>query len=666
MGSARAALDGGVLTLSTGRITRSFRWNGGHLIGTAIADRETGRHWKLTGDAPDVIVPGTHGAPTGPGRFVVRRIADDGISPAHLLAVSDARVGSLDVRRSCTLFPNAPVIRCTVALRGTAPAGWERGARHDSSMIETARASAPAIRFGTDRLALPGRHWRADMVRFLTATDHHDTLVRHDSILLYREDERLHGNILRLKEGRRDGQIFLLKEAPSGADQLGWPGEDFTARIGDVRVSGSGFEAADLSPNRWTEAYAVVVGVAAPGRLALLDAVRAHHETVRRYDPARDAMLMSNTWGDRSRDSRMNEAFLMHEIDAAAALGLSHVQLDDGWQAGLSRNSASRAGRRWENWSDADWRPHPQRFPRGLAPLIERARTRGVRLGLWFNPSQADDYAAWRRDADILIGYWRRHGIANFKIDGVNVSTKAAERNLRAFFDRVEKATGGAAVFNLDVTAGRRPGYFFLNRYGNIFLENRYTDWGNYYPHRTLRNLWMLSAYVPPQWLQIEFLNVARNPDRYAPGDPLAPASVPFGYVFATTAAAQPLAWMEVSGLAERARALAPLVRAYRAIQPDIHRGRIFPIGAEPDGGAWTGFQSILPEGRTGYLILYREPLAPAEGRLATLLAPGRSVQFEPVLGAGARFTAAPDAAGAIAVKLPAPHGFAIYRYRQD
>ena len=56
-------------------------------------------------------------------------------------------------------------------------------------------------------------------------------------------------------------------------------------------------------------------------------------------------------------------------------------------------------------------------------------------------------------------------------------------------------ATGGQAVFNLDVTAGRRWGYHYGNEYGNIFLENRYTDWGNYHPHWTLRNLWMLSRY---------------------------------------------------------------------------------------------------------------------------------------------------------------------------
>ena len=57
-------------------------------------------------------------------------------------------------------------------------------------------------------------------------------------------------------------------------------------------------------------------------------------------------------------------------------------------------------------------------------------------------------------------------------------------------------------------------GYHYFAEYGNIFLENRYTDWGNYYPHHTLRNLWHLSRYVPPERLQIEDTNEQDDPDR--------------------------------------------------------------------------------------------------------------------------------------------------------
>lgn len=617
LGVARATLAGDRLTLTTGRITRDFRWNGGHLVATMIRDEARGSGWALAGDAPDITLPDVTNTPVGPGRFSVRRIKGDAIEPPHLLVVAEARLGTVTLRRSCRLFEHSPAIGCTVQVAGAPPSAFARAEGTARGMIEDDAGGARGSGFVTDRLALPGAHWRADHIRFATATDHADNLVARGSSLLFREDQRVAGNILILRPQDRAGHLFVLKEAPVATDQLGWPGHDFLLRNGDVRVAGSGFSGAEAQ-DASVDAYAVVVGVAGPSESDLRLALRAHMETVRRFDIGRDAMIMSNSWGDRSRDARMSEAFIASEIDAAARLGLTHVQLDDGWQAGLSRNSANRAGERWEDWSAADWRPHPKRFPGGLSPLVERAAARGVRLGLWFNPSQVDDYAAWQRDADILIDYWRRYRIASVKIDGVNVPSKRAEANLTAFFERIRAATAGEMVINMDVTAGRRPGYFSLNRYGNIFLENRYTDWGNYYPHRSLRNLWMLAAWVPPQWLQIEFLNVARNRDRYADDDRLAPGSVGQQASFAATLAAQPLAWMELTGLDPIATgALTDAIARYRRLQAEWQAGRILPIGDEPDGAAWTGFQSIAPGGCGGLLILYREPLAPETGELA-------------------------------------------------
>lgn len=614
-----ARLEGDRLVLTTGRVTREFRWNGGHVAATLLRDEDAKREWRLAGDAPELVLPGVEAERGEGGRLTVARVAEDGIEPEHLLATITTRVGPVSVARVCKLFRRSPAIGCTVTLAGAPAAAFARGQASGTGMIEDDAGGARGDAFVTDRLALPGRHWRADAVRFFTATDHNDTLVERASILLYREDKGAVGNVLFLRETRQPGGVFVVKHAPAASDQLGWSGRDFLMRTGDVRVAGSGFAASDAMAGS-VEAYGVAVGVADADETAMRLALRDHMATVRRYIPARDSMLMSNTWGDRSRDSRMTEAFLLAEIDAAATLGLTHVQLDDGWQAGLSRNSANRSGQRWEDWSAEDWRPHPARFPRGLEPLVARAKARGVRLGLWFNPSQVGDYAAWARDADILIGYWRDHGIASVKIDGVNVPSYAARRNLEAMFERIRRATGGQLVINMDVTAGRRPGYFDTTRYGNIFLENRYTDWANYYPHRSLRNLWMLAAYVPPQGLQLEFLNVARNPAQYAKGDPLAPVAVGQRASFAATWAAQPLAWMELTGLSSRAaEELRDAIGTYREIKDRLHRDAILPVGAEPSGAAWTGFQSVSSDRCSGYLIIYRQPLAVLEGTIKLL-----------------------------------------------
>lgn len=45
-------------------------------------------------------------------------------------------------------------------------------------------------------------------------------------------------------------------------------------------------------------------------------------------------MIMLNTWGDRSQDAKIDEAFCLAELDRAARLGVTLFQLDDGWQSG--------------------------------------------------------------------------------------------------------------------------------------------------------------------------------------------------------------------------------------------------------------------------------------------------------------------------------------------
>lgn len=644
-----ARLTGDRLVLTTGRITREFRWNGGHIAATLLRDENAKREWRLAGDAPELVLPGVGVERGEGGRLTVARVAQDGIEPEHLLATITTRVGPVSVTRACKLFRLSPAIGCAVTLAGAPAAAFARGQASGTGMIEDDAGGARGDAFVTDRLALSGRHWRADAVRFYAATDHNDTLVERSSTLLYREDKAATGNILFLRETGQPGGVFVIKHAPAAADQLGWSGRDFLLRTGDIRVAGSGFAASDATAGS-VEAYGVAVGVADADETAMRLALRDHMATVRRYIPARDSMLMSNTWGDRSRDSRMTEAFLLAEIDAAAALGLTHVQLDDGWQAGLSRNSANRSGQRWEDWSAEDWRPHPTRFPRGLEPVVARAKARDVRLGLWFNPSQVGDYAAWARDADILIGYWRDHGIASVKIDGVNVPSYAARRNLEAMFERVRRATGGELVINMDVTAGRRPGYFDTTRYGNIFLENRYTDWANYYPYRSLRNLWMLAAYVPPQGLQLEFLNVARNPGQYTNGDPLAPAAVGQRASFTATWAAQPLAWMELTGLSSRAaEELRGAIDEYRSIKDRLHSETILPVGAEPSGAAWTGFQSLSSDRCSGHLIVYREALAKPQG-IIKLLTTGGEIRLVAANAVAQKARISMDADGAASI----------------
>ncbi len=661
------------LVLSTGRLRREFRWNGGCLRSTALTDLAREMRWPLEGDGPDLTLPGEATEPGDDGTLEIAEQPGTRLEAAHLEATVTCRLGALEVRRVFRLYPGCPAIACDLYLRGAAaaerwisrpvPAG-ALGNLENWREVAYADLCAPIA----DRLAIPQRHLRIRAVRFYDVTDRRNNLVEEHTVIPYRTETRLTGNLFLVEDTLRDAGVFVLKEAPCSDVQLAWPGCDLTARHGLLQVVGIGLEPSDLAlgdarTDGWVRGYGWVVGAASGNPQGLLAALRAYQATSRPDVDGRESMIVLNTWGDRGQDTRIRESFALAEIASGGRLGVTHFQLDDGWQSGQSSNSASAGGSLAGIWERADyWAPHPERFPRGLAPVAAAARQAGLELCLWFNPSTDDSFAHWRDDAAQLVHLYRVSGVRTFKIDGTDIPDKRADRNLRAMLDTVLEETRGEVSFNLDVTARRRFGYHYLTRYGNLFLENRYTDWSNYYPHWTLRNLWMLARYLPAQRLQIEFLNVWRNTDRYPADDPLAPRHVPFEYAFAVTMMAQPLAWFESQSLPEEAFVTSAALRTYRAHQRAIHTGQIWPIGEEPSGASWTGFQST--NGDEGYLAVYRERTARPSARMRLVGAQGCLICCEALLGQGAAFAERADADGGVEFALPAPFSYALYRYR--
>ena len=174
-------------------------------------------------------------------------------------------------------------------------------------------------------------------------------------------------------------------------------------------------------------------------------------------------------------------------------------------------------------------------------------------------------------------------------------------------YDKVLRETDGRVTFDPDATAGLRPTYFGSPTVGPVFVENRYTDWQNYWPHLTLHNLWKLSHYVDPLRLRMEFLNNTRNLDKYG-DDPLAPARYSPDALFATVMFSSPLGWFEASNLPEDyQKSLAQLVTVWKRERAKLFSGNILPIGGVPDGKEWTGFTSVARDGGSGYVLLFRE-----------------------------------------------------------
>ncbi len=663
-GSCEVRLEADILTLSTGAMARQFRWNGGALQTIRLTELAENINWDCRGERPDVQLPVSH--PCSDAKLNTRVVEATATAPAFLEATVQTRHGALEMKRVFRLYPGVPAIAAELYLKGTGLTASESQKSDAGSLSQLENAAAAAestVRdMSLDRLELMGLHTRVTAVQFFDITDRRNNLTRTAELVPYNQPERLAANLLLVEDQIENRRLFCLKEAPCSDVQLDWPGADFSVERRQLLALGVGIPESALSTGQWVRGYGLVVGVSSGDELSLLQALRAYQGSVRTFDPPRDCMILQNTWGDRGQDRQLGEAFSIAELEAGARLGVTHFQLDDGWQTGRSCNSAFGGSleKIWDN--ERYWTVNADKYPNDLFPVLEKAKELGIELCLWFNPSKDDSYANWRKDADCLINLNRRYGIRTFKIDGVNLPDKTAETNLRQLLDTVSQATQGQAVFNLDVTAGRRFGYHAFNEYGNKFLENRYTDWGNYYPHWTLRNLWMLSAYVPTTALQIEFLNKWRNAGKYAPGDPLAPRNVPFEYCFAITLVAQPLAWFEGSNLPEEAFEAAPAIRAYRDHQTAIHSGTILPIGDEPSGFGWTGFQSIGDN--SGYLAVYREHCPAASAAFCLWgLKPGARLKLKAVCGAGEQTELTVAGDGKVRFELPGPFSYALYRY---
>ncbi|WP_442589447.1 alpha-galactosidase [Pedobacter sp. AW31-3R] len=655
-------LSNDTLVIGNALIERKFIWNKGNLITFSLTDKSSGRSLLNKAGIPDFQLPGDPVTASNPS-YASRAIPETAIHPAYAETEVRFSLGTLHLRKVYRVYSDSPVIACEIYLKGSTAALTEGtdlnlADRKNIEFTEDMKSKqATAI---LDQMKLDGFHWRTKIVEFHDVTDWNNNLVFERNLIPYRKNS-YKGNLLFAHNIENDQGIFFLKEAPSSDVQLAANGYDFTTEFGHFSVCGLGMTQKDILTDEWRKAYGSVIGVYSGPELNQLKALRSYQKNIRKLLPERDEMVMMNTWGDRSQDSKVNEKFSLMEVERAAQLGVSHFQIDDGWQIGKSPNSAVAKGSFKNIWDNPDyWKPDPKKYPEGLHPLVKKGRKLGVEICLWFNPSVQNDYADWEKDVQAIVGLYKEYGIRMFKIDGLAIPNKQSEINLRRLFDTVLEKTKDKVVFNLDATAGRRGGYHLFNEYGNIFLENRYTDWQNYYPYWTLRNLWQLSKYVPAEKIQVEFLNKWRNAGQYG-SDIFAPGNYSFDYLFATTMAGQPLAWFEGTGLPEEALNTSKLINTYKEIQHDFHTGVILPIGEEPSGRSWTGFQSV--KGDRGYFLFFRENTPSRDGLVKTWLPEGAKVKCTPVLGHGKAMTATISQQGMINVTLPDANDFVMYTY---
>ncbi|MBR07338.1 MAG: hypothetical protein CMP48_06590 [Rickettsiales bacterium] len=172
----------------------------------------------------------------------------------------------------------------------------------------------------------------------------------------------------------------------------------------------------------------------------------------------------------------------------------------------------------------------------------------------------------------------------------------------------------------------------------------------------------MLSKYVAPEQLQVEFLNKWRNQDENDADDPLSPQNIPFDYQMAIAMAAQPLAWFEGSSLPDEGFEIVPLIEDYKKIRDEFHSGIILPIGDEPNGRSWTGFQSVANE-KEGFFFIFRENNDHSKSLIQTYLTSGSNLKLEPVFEPEETLHTVVTNEGGVEFEINKRHGFTMYKY---
>ncbi|MFA6816211.1 MAG: hypothetical protein WCS73_07960 [Lentisphaeria bacterium] len=456
-----------------------------------------------------------------------------------------------------------------------------------------------------DTLRLSSDFKAKKCVQFRGQTDTSNNLVIEHTDL----PECVNGNLLFCESN--DCGIFFLQEAPPSTERRDFEDHDFRITADNTICSCCwGIAPHEVETDRFLNSYrhTIVIYPIGEEQQSLKKYLRLRFpETEENYT------VTVNPWGCGHFPEWVNENFLLNEIAASGEIHATHYQIDDGWQKGRSLQELISNNR---NIQPDYWKISKVALPNGLDKLLKQSHSHDVKIALWVAPSFNCEYNDWQQFADILFDFYKKLDIRIFKIDAVKIRTKEAEENLEKLFFNLRERSNGEIFFNLDITNGQRSGYFMFLEYGNLFLENRYVSRASacpYHPESTLKNLWCLSKYVRSQILQIEVADPNLIDSAIYAKKQLSPPDIyPLEYWLAISMFANPLIWLAPSKLPDDSkkvfRQMIDLHLKYRA---EIFREEIYPIGDEPNGKALTGFISTNSMGTKGFLLLFREALAP-------------------------------------------------------
>lgn len=338
-------------------------------------------------------------------------------------------------------------------------------------------------------------------------------------------------------------------------------------------------------------------------------------------EPDRFPYVIFDSWG---YDVFIDEDLMRRAAERAAKVGVELFTIDLGW--------SERIG---------DWRPNPERFPRGLKPISDYVHSLGMKFGLHVAPLEADpDSAVYRAHPEWeainprrqrsyfgakplcashrpvkewiiqeMIRVIRDYGVDWVLQDGDNMvkscesdrhthapgdSNYSNSQAWREILESVQAATPGVVWENCE-NGGNMQTFQMVQQYVTSIVND------NEQVLATRRGVWGATFPFSPRYT-----------DRYMQERPYNT------YYTRSHMFGGPLIFMD--RITEWSEQMMDFVRQeialYKSLRLLIRDGKVFHLTPPPDGTFNDALQSCEPSGQRCVIFAYHEPSAPRRDRL--------------------------------------------------
>ncbi len=594
-----------ILTVSTGKVQRQWKWTGHGFLTISYKNLTTGKEWAVVSPdhTADWDLPKKIGKESVAELLSVNCIEsdDENFTSSHLLVTAHIRYDSeLEVQYLIRVYPDAPGIRTALSVRALpsfspdgVPAEMSTYNYYGSRQpVKIARCEYIPVDFSQPNQR---RYWGIynDPGNRVNTKD----MVQEKVIKgwpLFQDEQITWANGLSI-ESKGEG-LILVKESNKTVNKYGYQTGAFYCTPKGVEVTGWGLKPNEITSEfrrTWATWSILFSGNENEMELALKQFDRIRYP----IHIKRDMHILIDTWGSDFQNGDYNKIFgrenssfpvVSNEIISASGLGIDIVRIDDGWQDGSTL-------------SEGSWHPNTKV---GYAPHWEKIKALsskyGVRIGLWAAVRFITEDELLTNQKELNVATWK------FDFDKLNDwdSFHSRMKEIRDFMIKSNYSTQVSWCPEYD---DQRYGWYSEAReYGPMYFQNIQNNLPHhivYVPYITLRHHWMMSRFYNMNDLQCHWQNPSRtNPafsDAYMHSQSYAAMSAFMGApsCFMLTQLLKP----------EEKEELKKIIGIYKDHRKEIFGSFVFPIGDEPDNASWSGFQMYHPDKKFGYLMVFRE-----------------------------------------------------------